>query len=155
MSALFRRFVGVKWQDYPDHENVISVESRIDLSQVNKTLDKQSRTREQNKRERDFGYDEQTSDAITSAGLTTMPPTVFEHLVEVGTRSLQRRDESKEKTRKKLSLPADYFGSQYCYVGLERTSKIVLAWHLGTREYGTGEVFVQKLAHARSIFGRT
>jgi IS1 family transposase len=24
----------------------------------------------------------------------------------------------------------------------------VLAWELGTREYGTGEIFVQKLAHA-------
>lgn len=54
----------------------------------------------------------------------------------------------KEKTRKNLSLPASYFGSQYCYVGLERHNKLVLAWHLGTREYGTGEVFVQKLAHA-------
>ena len=54
----------------------------------------------------------------------------------------------KEKTRKKLSLPAAHFGSQYCYVGMERHNKLVLAWELGTREYGTGEVFVQKLAHA-------
>lgn len=54
----------------------------------------------------------------------------------------------KEKMRKKLSLPSDNHGSQYCYVGLERHSKLVLAWELGTREYGTGEVFVKKLAHA-------
>src|SRR6185503_348685 len=100
LSALFRRFVAVNWQDYPDHENVICVESGIDLSQVNKTLDQQSRTCEQNKRERDFRNDQQTADAITSATLSTMPPAVLEHFVEVGTRRLQRREESKEKTCK-------------------------------------------------------
>jgi transposase-like protein/IS1 family transposase len=54
----------------------------------------------------------------------------------------------KEKTRKLLSLPLATHGDTYCFVGMERTSKIVLAWHLGNRELESGEQFIAKLAHA-------
>ncbi len=54
----------------------------------------------------------------------------------------------KEKTRKELSLPIRKFGDQYCFIGLERSTKLVLAWHLGMRETGNGEWFIEKLSHA-------
>lgn len=54
----------------------------------------------------------------------------------------------KEKTRVKKSLPRTHFGDQYCYVGFERHSKLVLAWHMGNREMGEGEVFIRKLHNA-------
>ena len=54
----------------------------------------------------------------------------------------------KEKTRKKLSLPLATYGDQYCFVGMERHNKLVLAWHLGNRELESGEQFIAKLAHA-------
>lgn len=54
----------------------------------------------------------------------------------------------KEKTRRKLSLPLLSYGDQYCFVGMERHHKMVLAWHLGNRDAGVGAKFVRKLAHA-------
>jgi transposase-like protein/IS1 family transposase len=54
----------------------------------------------------------------------------------------------KEKTRKRLSLPFRHFGDQYCFIGLERTTKLALAWHLGQREPGNGQYFVEKLTRA-------
>src|SRR5688500_15429600 len=39
-------------------------------------------------------------------------------------------------------------GDRYCYVGLERTSKLALAWHLGTRDATQTCTFVEKLARA-------
>lgn len=54
----------------------------------------------------------------------------------------------KEKTRKKLSLPLATYGDMYCFVGMERHNKLVLAWHLGNRELESGEQFIAKLAHA-------
>lgn len=54
----------------------------------------------------------------------------------------------KEKTRRRLSLPMRAYGDQYCFVGLERTSKLALAWHLGMREAGEGKLFIQKLNRA-------
>jgi IS1 family transposase len=54
----------------------------------------------------------------------------------------------KEKTRRKLSLPVATYGDQYCFVGLERNTKLALAWHLGNRDAGEGQHFVNKLARA-------
>src|SRR5438105_10456854 len=38
----------------------------------------------------------------------------------------------KEKARQRKSYGVEY-GDAYCFVGLERTSKLVLGWHLGKR----------------------
>src|SRR5262245_45051532 len=54
----------------------------------------------------------------------------------------------KEKTRRKLSLPFRLYGDQYCFCAVERHHKLALAWHLGLRETGNGELFVKKLARA-------
>lgn len=54
----------------------------------------------------------------------------------------------KERTRKSLSLPLATFGDQYCFVGMERTSKLILAWHMGNREMVEGEKFIEKLGNA-------
>jgi transposase-like protein/IS1 family transposase len=54
----------------------------------------------------------------------------------------------KDKTRKKLSLPVATFGDKYCFVGFERHNKLVLAWHVGARDYDDGQQFILKLARA-------
>lgn len=38
----------------------------------------------------------------------------------------------KEKTRQRLDRPEE-FGDAYCFVAIERTSKLVVTWHLGKR----------------------
>src|SRR5687767_2727374 len=40
----------------------------------------------------------------------------------------------KEKTRKVAQPDETYLGDAYCYVGIERHSKLILAWHLGKRD---------------------
>lgn len=39
----------------------------------------------------------------------------------------------KEKTKKLKSIESDDLGDAYCFVGIERTSKLIMAWHLGKR----------------------
>jgi transposase-like protein/IS1 family transposase len=39
-------------------------------------------------------------------------------------------------------------GDAYCYVGIERTTKLVVTWHLGKREAGDTWTFVRKLDSA-------
>jgi len=41
-------------------------------------------------------------------------------------------------------------GDAYCFVGMERTSKLVLAWHLGKRTVKSTDAFIGKLAYATS-----
>jgi transposase-like protein/IS1 family transposase len=53
-----------------------------------------------------------------------------------------------EKTRKRLSLPVQFYGDKYCFTAVERHSKLALAWHVGTRDFEDGRVFIQKLARA-------
>ncbi len=50
------------------------------------------------------------------------------------------------KTRKKIDDPEA--GDAYCFLGLERHSKLVLAWHLGRRMAGDTDYFMEKLATA-------
>jgi len=54
----------------------------------------------------------------------------------------------KDKTRKELSLPIALFGDKYCFVGMERHHKLVLAWHIGSRDFGGGREFLLKLSRA-------
>jgi IS1 family transposase len=50
------------------------------------------------------------------------------------------------KERKKIAVPDA--GDAYCYIGMERTSKLVLAWHLGKRNGWDAHDFVAKLSRA-------
>ena len=53
----------------------------------------------------------------------------------------------KEKTRKRLGHGLER-GDAYCWLGIERTSKLVLAWHLGKRSAGDCWDFAAKLYRA-------
>jgi len=52
----------------------------------------------------------------------------------------------KEKTKNRKNLDNPHIGDAYTYVGMERSSKIVLAWHLGRRDTEDTSTFVAKLA---------
>lgn len=41
-------------------------------------------------------------------------------------------------------------GDAYCFIGMERTSKLVLAYHLGKRTVKSTDTFIGKLAYATS-----
>jgi transposase-like protein/IS1 family transposase len=45
-------------------------------------------------------------------------------------------------------------GAAYCFIGMERTSKLVLAWHLGKRTAKSTDAFIGKLAYATAPFNR-
>jgi IS1 family transposase len=44
----------------------------------------------------------------------------------------------------------DEIGDAYCFVGIERTTKLVLAWHLGKRDTPSTDTFIGKLRYATS-----
>jgi len=48
----------------------------------------------------------------------------------------------KEKTRTRKQVAAEDVGDAYCFVGIERTSKLVLAWYLGKRDRVSTEAFL-------------
>lgn len=54
----------------------------------------------------------------------------------------------KERTRAKKRLSNTQLGDAYTFVGIERESKLVLAWHLGRRTALHTDVFAEKLEHA-------
>ena len=55
----------------------------------------------------------------------------------------------KERTRKKLGRFEDMdLGDAYTFVGFERNTKLVLAWHLGRRNFDDTWKFTKKLDHA-------
>lgn len=56
----------------------------------------------------------------------------------------------KERTRKRLNLDSPTIGDVYVYIGIERTTKLVLAYHCGKRDTAHTEWFTQKLAAAVS-----
>ena len=51
-------------------------------------------------------------------------------------------------TRRKIEHPDA--GDAYCFFGIERTSKLILAWHLGRRNRWDAHDFIEKLAVATS-----
>lgn len=51
-------------------------------------------------------------------------------------------------TRKQIADPDA--GDAFCYIGIERTSKLILAWHLGRRNTWDAHDFIQKLSTATS-----
>jgi transposase-like protein/IS1 family transposase len=54
----------------------------------------------------------------------------------------------KEKTRIALSRPVGTCGDIYCFIGMERNSRLILAWHMGSRTSENGHTFAKKLARA-------
>lgn len=55
---------------------------------------------------------------------------------------------NRAKMYKQLSDP--FVGDAYTYVGIERNTKLVLAWHLGQRDITDTEAFTEKLERATS-----
>lgn len=56
----------------------------------------------------------------------------------------------KEGHKWEYEKDATEIGDAYCFVGMERTSKLVLAYHLGKRDTVSTDTFIGKLRHATS-----
>jgi transposase-like protein/IS1 family transposase len=54
----------------------------------------------------------------------------------------------KEGTKERRGIADPEAGDAYCWIGLERHSKLVLAWHLGRRNKWDAHDFMEKLAAA-------
>jgi transposase-like protein/IS1 family transposase len=48
----------------------------------------------------------------------------------------------KEKTKTRKQLVGDDLGDAYCFVAIERTAKLILAWHLGKRDQMNTRIFL-------------
>lgn len=53
----------------------------------------------------------------------------------------------KEKTRERNNY-AEYFGDAYCFTAIERSTKMIMAWHLGKRSPEDTRLFAEKLSDA-------
>src|SRR5882724_5118392 len=56
----------------------------------------------------------------------------------------------KKITRLHKQVTDPFVGDAYTFVGIERNTKLVLAWHLGDRDAENTEKFTEKLDHATS-----
>lgn len=56
----------------------------------------------------------------------------------------------KQGTRERKKITDPDAGDAYCYIGLERTSKLIVAWHLGRRNGWDAHDFTEKLSAATS-----
>ncbi len=54
----------------------------------------------------------------------------------------------KEKTKTSKGIASGRIGDAWCYVAMERNTKLVLAWHLGRRNASDTIDFTEKLRHA-------
>lgn len=54
----------------------------------------------------------------------------------------------KEKTKKAKGIENDNIGDAYCFIAIERETKLVLAWHLGRRSTEDTMLFTEKLNEA-------
>lgn len=54
----------------------------------------------------------------------------------------------KEKTKVRRGIGDNEIGDAYTFVGIERHTKLVLAWHLGRRDYADTFEFTEKLYRA-------
>ena len=59
------------------------------------------------------------------------------------------RNEENDQTSQSKLLPRQ-IGDAYTFVGIERNTKLVLAWHLGDRDAPNTEAFTEKLDRATS-----
>jgi transposase-like protein/IS1 family transposase len=58
----------------------------------------------------------------------------------------------KEKTKTRKQLESPDIGDAYCFVAIERTTKLILAWYLGKRDQGSTRAFLVDVE--RSTRGR-
>jgi transposase-like protein/IS1 family transposase len=56
----------------------------------------------------------------------------------------------KKMTKLHKQVTTEQIGDAYTFVGIERNTKLVLAWHLGDRDVPNTEAFTEKLHHATS-----
>lgn len=56
----------------------------------------------------------------------------------------------KRSTANAREIDNPFVGDAYTFVGIERNTKLVLAWHLGDRDVQSTEAFTEKLDHATS-----
>jgi transposase-like protein/IS1 family transposase len=56
----------------------------------------------------------------------------------------------KEKTKRRMGVTSPELGDAYTFVAMERTSKVILSWHLGRRTSEDASVFMAKTAAATS-----
>jgi transposase-like protein/IS1 family transposase len=54
----------------------------------------------------------------------------------------------KQKMKNFLGIESDELGDAYCFIAIERDTKLILAWHLGHRTEADTIVFTEKLAYA-------
>jgi transposase-like protein/IS1 family transposase len=54
----------------------------------------------------------------------------------------------KEKTKTRKALTSEKLGDAYCFVAIERESKLILSWHLGRRSAADTNLFIDKLDKA-------
>ncbi len=54
----------------------------------------------------------------------------------------------KEKTKTRKALTSEKLGDAYCFVAIERGSKLILSWHLGRRSAADTNLFIDKLDKA-------
>ena len=54
----------------------------------------------------------------------------------------------KAKTKSRKANTDEQAGDAWCFIGMERHTKLILAWHLGQRTMNDTVVFTDKLAHA-------
>lgn len=55
-----------------------------------------------------------------------------------------------DRHKERKGITDEKQGSKWCYIALERNSKMVLAWHLGERNEQDTIAFTEKLSHATS-----
>jgi IS1 family transposase/transposase-like protein len=70
------------------------------------------------------------------------------HVVNVQADEIWGYVHMKEKARLRRHYPEDGCGDAYCYTAIERTTKLLIAWHLGKRCEGDTWEFAHKLRRA-------
>lgn len=56
----------------------------------------------------------------------------------------------KKMTKLRKGITSDVVGDAYTFVGIERNTKLILAWHIGQRDAANTEAFTEKLDRATS-----
>src|SRR6185436_4293996 len=54
----------------------------------------------------------------------------------------------KQRMKNSLGIESDELGDAYCFIAIERNTKLILAWHLGQRMREHAVIFTEKLARA-------
>src|SRR5262249_2851024 len=90
--------VVLPWRTQTHRQDIVRIESGIDLSQVQKTLDQQSCACKQDEGERDLRNDQQTANSIAPASVRSTLSAVLECLVEIRPRGLEGGKKSEHES---------------------------------------------------------